>query len=172
VPPEARERFSPVVFQFNWYPNRYSSVTASADYDGQNSALVRALLTATLRDRKGRWLEVSYAENADVEERQVRSSIGLSLADDRWRFELDQTYDLQNRLGDTGLRYARALANWNGQCFGVIAEYSAYSYTSFDDYEIRFAFVLPHVGTFLDLRRGSSGLFQSGSYGGTRGAPF
>ena len=78
--------------------------------------------------------------------------------------ESDVLYDVENYLNDPGLRQQRYLVNWNAQCVGFILEYSSFNYDQ-EDYEIRFAITLPNVGTFLDLKRGTSGIYQGDRYG-------
>ena len=172
IPNEAQKQFSPLTLQVSYYPNRYSSATANIDYDTQDSKLVRGYLSAQLRDKKRRWLELSFVENAEFLQRQLRASIGWHFSEERYRFEIDQYYDLQNSIGDTGLKQQRYLINYNAQCVGFIVEYSKFNFTGANDYEVRFAITLPSVGTFLDLKRGSSGLFQGNRFGGSRGTPF
>ena len=95
--------------------------------------------------------------------------MGWHFLQERWRFEVDQFYDLEN--GDRNQQ--RYLINFNGQCVGIIGEYSVFNFTgSEEDYEFRVALTLPSIGTFLDLRRGGSGLFENSRYSGSRGTPF
>jgi len=172
IPEHARSRYSPVLFQASYYPTRYSSSSLSVDYSTEDSELVRASLSASLRDRHQRWAELSFVENADYLQRQVRLSVGWHDIYNRFHFEVDHYYDLRNYLGETGLKQQRYLVNYNAQCIGFVLEYSKFDFTSADDYEIRFALTLPNVGTFLDLKRGSSSLYQGNYFGGGRGTPF
>ncbi len=172
LPNEAESQLSPVTLETNIFPTKLSSITANFDYDTSESRLIRAQLSASYRDRQNRWAELSYIENADFLQRQLRTSIGWHFLDNRWRIEMDHYYDLQNSLGETGLRQQRYLVNYNAQCVGIIVEYSRFSFTGFDDYEVRVALTLPNIGTLVDLRQGASGLYQGNQFGGNRGTRF
>lgn len=171
----AAERYSPLSLQVTFSPNRESSLNATFDYATAESRIVRGSLSGQLRDKRGRWVELAYTERSDlndnddvVRQSSMRASAGWFFADGRFRIETDLYYDIENYLNDPGLRQQRYLVNWNAQCVGFILEYSEFSYAS-DDYEVRFAITLPNVGTFLDLKRGSTGIYQGDRFGSSSG---
>jgi LPS-assembly protein len=144
--------FSPVTVALRLYPLGNFGMDASLVYDYLYGDIARAQMSGQISAPKGSFARLTWSYGRSlstglVSTHQLRAEGGLSLLDQRLRFDGELSYDVDRST----LQHQRYTLRYANQCSAFVFDVTQKNLGEFDDLEYRFSIELKDVGTILSL---------------------
>ncbi len=173
---------SPIQLRYRFNPSRVTSVRADAQYSPLAGEMQRYSISGVVGfdEQKRNFISLSWNRSffivddpnkeimaGDTSTDQLGVQVGLSAWQDRLRFLASVNLDLDPRqtgpLPPPQLQRQRYVAEYRGPCAGVLLEFRESNrlgtlngmFQEISDQQVRIAFSLRNIGTFLDFGFGS-----------------